>query len=217
MANQTQSEQLDKVIERLLGRADAPLSSASAARPFDMAFAPVIEIVRDLQNLPRPDFRTYLKVELERRASMASSAKAAEKVRTTATPYLSVRGAAAAIEFYKKAFGATEVARLMQPDGRVGHAEINIDGARIMLADEFPEIGFRSPESLGGSSVNIHLDVPDVDAVASRALAAGAKVVRPVEDQFYGDRSGQLSDPFGYTWTVSTHKETLTPEEMQRR
>ena len=148
---------------------------------------------------------------------MASTAKAAQEVRTTATPYLSVRGAAAAIEFYKKAFGATEVARLMQPDGRIGHAEINIDGARIMLADEFPEIGFRSPESLGGSSVNIHLDVPDVDAVARQALAAGAKVVRPVADQFYGDRSGQLSDPFGYTWTVSTHKETLTPEEMQRR
>ncbi len=105
----------------------------------------------------------------------------------------------------------------MQPDGRIGHAEINIDGARIMLADEFPEIGFQSPESLGGSPVHIHLDVADVDAVARRALDAGAKVVRPVEDQFYGDRSGQLSDPFGYTWIISTHKETLTAEEMQRR
>lgn len=148
---------------------------------------------------------------------MASSAQTAREVRTTVTPYLSVRNAAAAIDFYKTAFGATEVTRLIQPDGRVGHAEINIDGARIMLADEFPEIGFRSPESLGGSPVNIHLDVPDVDAVARRAIAAGAKVVRPVADQFYGDRSGQLSDPFGYTWAVSTHKETLTTEEMQRR
>jgi len=217
MANQTQGEQLDKVIERLLGPAAAPLSPADTARTFDVTLAPVIEIIRDLKNLPRPDFRTRLRTDVERRASMASSAKAVEAVRTTVTPYLSVRDAAAAIEFYKKAFGATEVARLMQPDGRVGHAEINIDGARIMLADEFPEIGFRSPESLGGSPVNIHLDVPDVDAVARRALAAGAKVVRPVADQFYGDRSGQLSDPFGYTWTVSTHKETLTIEEMQRR
>jgi PhnB protein len=217
MANQTQSEQLDKVIEQLLGPAGAPLSPADAAHPFDMTLAPVIEIIRDLKSLPRPDFRTYLRVDLERRASMASSAKAAQEVRTTVTPYLSVRDAAAAIEFYKKAFGATEVTRLIQPDGRVGHAEINIDGARIMLADEFPEIGFRSPESLGGTSVNIHLDVPDVDAVARRAVAAGAKVVRPVADQFYGDRSGQLSDPFGYAWTISTHKETLTTEEMQRR
>ncbi len=217
MANQTQSEQLDKVIERLLGPAGAPLSPADAAPPFAMTFAPVIEVIRDLANLPRPDFRTYLKVDLERRVSMASSAKAAQEVRTTATPYLSVRGASAAIEFYKKAFGAREVTRLVQPDGRIGHAEINIDGARIMLADEFPEIGFRSPESLGGSPVNIHLDVPDVDAVARQAIAAGAKLVRPVTDQFYGDRSGQLSDPFGYTWTVSTHKETMTTEEMQRR
>lgn len=217
MANQTQSEQLDKMIERLLSPAGAPLSPSDAARPFDMAFAPVIEVIRDLKNLPRADFGTYLKVDLERRASMATSAKAAPEVRTTVAPYLSVRDAAAAIEFYKRAFGATEVTRLVQPDGRIGHAEINIDGARIMLADEFPEIGFRSPETLGGSPVNIHLDVPDVDAVARRALAAGAKVVRAIADQFYGDRSGQLRDPFGYTWTVSTHKETLTTKEMQRR
>lgn len=217
MANQTQSEQLDKMIERLLSPAGAPLSPSDAARPFDMAFAPVIEVIRDLKNLPRADFRTYLKVDLERRASMATSAKAAPEVPTTVAPYLSVRDAVAAIEFYKRAFGATEVTRLVQPDGGIGHAEINIDGARIMLADEFPEIGFRSPETLGGSPVNIHLDVPDVDAVARRALAAGATVVRPVQDQFYGDRSGQVRDPFGYIWTISTHKETLTPEEMQRR
>src|SRR5690348_15219484 len=109
MANQTQSEQLDKVIERLLDPAGAPVSPAEAAHPFAVTFAPVIQVIRDLKNLPRRDFRTYLKVDLERRASMASTAKAAQEVRTTATPYLSVRGAAAAIEFYKKAFGATEV------------------------------------------------------------------------------------------------------------
>lgn len=148
---------------------------------------------------------------------MAISAKAAPEVRATATPYLSVRGASAAIEFYKRAFGATEITRLVQPDGRVGHAEIDIRGARIMLADEFPEIGFKSPESLGGSSVQIHLDVADVDAVGRQAGAAGAKVVRPIADQFYGERSGQFADPFGYTWAISTRKETLTTEEMQRR
>lgn len=148
---------------------------------------------------------------------MASTAQAISEHRNAATPYLSVRNAAAAIEFYKRAFGATESLRLMQPDGRIGHAEINIGGARIMLADEFPEMGFSSPESLGGSPVHIHLDVADVDAVAARATAAGAKVVRPVADQFYGDRSGQISDPFGYTWVISTRKEEMSGAEMQRR
>src|ERR1700683_1009101 len=105
----------------------------------------------------------------------------------------------------------------MQPDGRVGHAQIDIEGARIMLADEFPEFGFKTPESLGGSPVHIHLDVKDVDTMAQRAIAAGAAVVRPVEDQFYGARSGQFRDPFGFIWSISTHKETLSTEEMQRR
>lgn len=150
---------------------------------------------------------------------MASTAKAVGEFRTTVTPYLSIRGAAAAIEFYERAFGATEASgsRFVQPDGRVGHAEINIGGARIMLADEFPEIGFRSPESLGGSPVVIHLDVADVDAFGRRAAAAGATVVRPIADQFYGDRSGQFRDPFGYTWSVSTRREELPVEEMHRR
>ena len=148
---------------------------------------------------------------------MATSTRAVPEARASATPYLSVRDAAAALEFYKKAFGATEVTRLMQPDGRVGHAQIDIEGARIMLADEFPEFGFKSPESLGGSPVHIHLDVKDVDTMAQRAIAAGAAVVRPVEDQFYGARSGQFRDPFGFIWSISTHKETLSTEEMQRR
>lgn len=148
---------------------------------------------------------------------MAATAQAVPEFRASATPYLSIRNAAAALEFYKKAFGAEEVMRLNQPDGRIGHAEINIAGARIMLADEFPEAGFKSPESLGGSPVNIHLDVQDVDALFERAISAGAAVGRPVADQFYGDRSGQLRDPFGYTWTISTRKETMSAEEMQRR
>ncbi|MGO9591337.1 MAG: VOC family protein [Candidatus Acidiferrales bacterium] len=217
MANTTQSQQLDKIIDALLGPPGAPVSRADAARPFDKSFAPVIEVIRDLKDLPRPDFKERLKADLQRRASMASSAKAVPEFRATITPYLSVRGAAAAIEFYEKAFGATEVFRLMQPDGRVGHAEVNIGGAKLFLADEFPEIGFRSPESLGGSPMNIHLDVADVDDAARQAVAAGATVVRPVADQFYGDRSGQFRDPFGYMWTLSTRKEEVSPAEMQRR
>jgi PhnB protein len=218
MAKQSASEQLDQLVAAFLGAADWPRSPNGATPPFGSAQEPVMEVIRGLKNLPSPAFRARLKADLERRATMATpAAKAIPEFRATATPYLSVRGAAAAIEFYKKAFGATEQLRLMQPDGRIGHAEIDILGARILLADEFPEIGFRSPESLGGSPVLISLDVEDVDAVVPRAIAAGAEVVRPVADQFYGDRSGQLRDPFGYTWVVSTHKQTLSPEEMQRR
>jgi PhnB protein len=217
MAKQSPSEQLDRVISRLLGRPDAPLPRDEASGPFDPSFSPVMEVVAALRDLPRPDFKASLKSDLERRASMASTPKMSPEFRATAIPYLSVRGAAKAIDFYKKAFNATELYRLMQPDGRVGHAEIDIGGAKLMLADEFPEMGFQSPESLGGSPVNIHLDVPDVDAFARRAVEAGATVVRPVADQFYGARSGQIRDPFGYTWQISTPKESVSPEEMQRR
>jgi len=217
MAKQTASEQLDKVVERLLGRPGALASPAGDGKSLDARLAPVIELIRGLRDLPRADFRVRLKADLERRTTMASSAKATPEARAKATPYLSVRGAAGAIDFYKRAFGATEITRLVQPDGRIGHAEIDISGARIMLADEFPEIGFKSPESLGGSPVRIHLDVADVDSIGRQAVAAGAKIVRPIADQFYGDRSGQFTDPFGYTWAISTRKETLTTEEMQRR
>jgi len=148
---------------------------------------------------------------------MATAVRAVPEFRASAVPYLSIRGAAAAIEFYKRAFGATEELRLTQPDGRIGHAEIDISGARVFLADEFEEIGFRSPESLGGSPILISLQVEDVDAMANRAIEAGATVVRPVADQFYGARSGQFRDPFGYTWVISTLTERLSPEEMQRR
>ena len=134
-----------------------------------------------------------------------------------ATPYLCVNGAAAAIDFYKKAFGATEIMRMPAPDGKIGHAEIKIRDAIIMLADEFPEMGHVSAKSLGGSPVSILLYFENVDEIARQATAAAAKVVRPVEDQFYGDRMGKLEDPFGHFWFVATHKEDLSPEEMQRR
>ena len=134
----------------------------------------------------------------------------------TVTPYLCCKDAAAAIEFYKEAFGATEILR-MDNQGKVGHAEIQIGDSRIMLADEFPEIGFLSPRTVGGSPIMIHLYVEDVDMTANRAVAAGAKVTRPVADQFYGDRGGQFEDPFGHKWYVATHKEDLSPEEIGRR
>ncbi len=133
------------------------------------------------------------------------------------TPYLIIDGAARAIDFYKTAFGATELFRLAQPDGRVGHAELQIGDSRIMLADEFPEMGARGPRAVGGTPVTLHLYIDDVDAVVARAIAAGAKVLRPVQDQFYGDRSGMLEDPFGHYWHVATHTEDVSPEEMERR
>ena len=133
------------------------------------------------------------------------------------TPYLCVKGAAQAIEFYKKAFLATERMRIAQPDGRVGHAELQVGDSVIMLSDEFPEIGARSPQSLGGSPVSIHLYVEDADAIFSQAVAAGAKIKRPIADQFYGDRLGGVEDPFGHTWWISTHKEDLSPQEIERR
>jgi PhnB protein len=135
----------------------------------------------------------------------------------SATPYLIVKGAAAAIDFYKDAFGAIEMFRMAGPGGRIGHAEIRIGDSVIMLADEHPDTVNRSPSSLGGSSVGIMLYVDDVDATFARAMELGAKAQRPLADQFYGDRNGTLKDPFGHVWTVATHIEDVTTEEMERR
>lgn len=135
------------------------------------------------------------------------------------TPYLIIKGAAEAIEFYKKAFGAIELLRYPAPDGRIGHAEIKIGDSPIMLADEYPEMGYgySGPQTVGGSSVSIMIYVEDVDATFKQAIAAGGKEQRAVKDQFYGDRSGTLEDPFGHIWHVSTHKEDVSTEEMERR
>jgi PhnB protein len=133
------------------------------------------------------------------------------------TPYLVVKGAAQAIEFYKKAFGATELFRMPGPGGQVMHAELQLGDSRIMLADEVPQMNALSPQTIGGSPVGLMLYVPDVDAQAKLAVAAGAVVERPVQDQFYGDRSGTFRDPFGHKWTLGTHKEDVSQEEMQRR
>jgi PhnB protein len=133
------------------------------------------------------------------------------------TPYLSVKGAASAIAFYKKAFGAKEIMRMPGPGGTIGHAEIQIGDSRIMLADEYPEMNFRSPQAFGGTPVAISLYVQDVDRVVKKAIAGSAKVLRPVTDQFYGDRSGSLEDPFGHVWHVATHKEDIPMKELKKR
>src|SRR5919106_5087425 len=133
------------------------------------------------------------------------------------TPYLSIRGAAQAIDFYKKAFGAREVMRMPGQDGKLGHAEIAIGGSRVMLSDEYPEMQFMGPETRGGTTVHLHVYLKDVDKVVERAVAAGGKLIRPVEHQFYGDRTGSVQDPFGHIWHLATHVEDIAPKEMKRR
>ncbi len=148
---------------------------------------------------------------------MASAVKPIPEGYHSVTPYLIVKGAVRAIQFYERAFGARELFRMVQPDGRVGHAEFQIGDSRVMLADEHPEIGARSPQSIGGSPVTIHLYVEDVDATVARAVEAGGQLTRPVADQFYGDRNGGLTDPFGHVWFVATHKEDVDVAELGRR
>jgi len=212
MAEQTRIEQLDLAVQALLDRPEAPLPA-----PADAELAALVRLAADLRDLPGTGFKARLKTDLQRRAEMASKPVPVPKPAPAATPYLCVRDAAAAIEFYKKAFGAIELGRLVQPDGKIPHAEIQVGGATIMLADELPEYGFDSPQSLGGSPMKVHLFFDDVDALVQQAVAAGAKITRPVKDEFYGHREGQLCDPFGYTWIVSTQKEALTFAEIERR
>jgi PhnB protein len=133
------------------------------------------------------------------------------------TPYLVIKGAGAAIDYYKRVFGATERMRMDAPGGMVGHAELEIGDSVVMLADEFPEQGFKGPRAFGGTPVSLLLYVENVDDVFKRAIQAGARELKPLADQFYGDRMGTLEDPFGHVWSIATHVEDLSPEEMQRR
>ncbi len=132
------------------------------------------------------------------------------------TPYLVVDGAAQALEYYKQAFGATELFK-MEHEGKIAHAEMKIGDSPFMLSDEHPEQGFKGPKSLGGSAVGLMIYVEDCDAVFKKAIEAGGAETKPVQDQFYGDRSGSIKDPFGHIWTISTHKEDVTPEEIDKR
>ena len=137
----------------------------------------------------------------------------------TITPYLVIKGAAQAIEYYKKVFGATEVVRMNGPDGKVGHAELQIGTSRLMLADENPKMGqgYTSAATIGSSPVSLYVYLPNVDDVMERAKAEGAKVLRPTETQFYGDRSGFIQDPFGHLWGIATHVEDVSPQELKER
>jgi uncharacterized glyoxalase superfamily protein PhnB len=131
--------------------------------------------------------------------------------------YIRLKDAARAIDFYQRAFGAAEKFRLTEPGGRIGHAELDFGGTTLMLSDEFPEYGIHGPQTIGGTTLTIHLHVDDADALIRRAVAAGATVVRPATDQFYGERSGTVRDPFGHEWNIGHEIEKLAPEEMQRR
>jgi PhnB protein len=167
-----------------------------------------------------------MKAKPKKRAARAKVAKKAPAKKAVApipaghpavSPYLIVEDATRALEFYKKAFGAKELMRHAGPDGRIGHAEVRISDSIVMLADEHPEVNARSPKTIGGTPVSLHVYVKDVDAVARQAAGAGARITRPVQDQFYGDRSGTLEDPFGHQWHISTHIEDVSPAELRRR
>jgi PhnB protein len=203
-------DQLNQAIESMLAKPSAkPVKT-------DASLAPLLRIAGELRDLPRENFKERLKTELERSISMATATEPITALRTFAAPRLTFKDAAKAIEFYKSAFGATETMRFEVGDG-VAHAEIKIGDSAIMLAEEWPEGGRYSAETLGSSPILMSLHVPDVDAFAKRALSAGAKLLFPIKDQFYGRREGTLADPFGYTWSVSTTKEEMSVKEMHRR
>ena len=215
MAELSRIEQLDQAIGKLLSLSDAlpPLSDAE--------IAPLVHLAAELRGMPREEFIEQLRSDLERSTTMAAKAESIAQVpkaavRPHAAPALRFKKAAKAIEFYKLAFGAKEIMRF-ENEGGVGHAELMIGDSIIMLGEEWPQGGRFSAETLGNTPISIELTVPDVDAFVAHAVAAGAIVVNPVKDQFYGYRQGTLRDPFGYLWGVSTLKETLSIEEMHRR
>ncbi len=148
---------------------------------------------------------------------MATNVKPIPEGYHSVTPYLIIKGAAEAIEYYKKSFGATELFRMPAPDGKIGHAEIKIGDSPIMLSDEHPDLGHVGPQTLGGTPVGIMIYVDDVDTMFKKAISGGGQEIKPLQDQFYGDRSGTLKDPFGHLWTVATHVEDVAPEEMEKR
>jgi PhnB protein len=157
------------------------------------------------------------KSEVRRKLAVAKKVQPIPAGYSVVTPYLAIRGAAQAIEFYKQAFGAKELMRMPGPDGKLGHAEVKIGDSRIMLADEYESMSFLGPQTRGGTTVTIHLYVKDVDATVARASALGGKVVMPVADQFYGDRTGTIEDPFGHRWHVATHKVDVSKAELKKR
>lgn len=210
MARLSRFELLDQAIGRLFSRSDAGQYRAEGE------LAPLLRLAGELRSMPREQFIQRLGTDLERSTSMATTVESAAAVRTHAAPSLRFKRAAKAIEFYKRAFDAQEVMRF-ENEGGIGHAELMIGGSTIFLGEEWPEGGRFSAETLGNTPITIELAVPDVDAFVAHAVAAGAKLIRPVRDEFYGYRQGALLDPFGYVWGVSTLKEEMSIEEMHRR
>ena len=212
MPKRSRPDQLDQLLQAMLARPGGDLPGADQDSG---SLAPLLRIARELRDLPRENFKARLKSELERTIFMASRAEPARAVQT-ATARLRVKNAGAAIEFYKRAFGAQEIMRFVG-HGQIAQAALAIGNSTIYLGEAAPEYGFPSPEDLGGSPVSIHLYVDDVDTFVAQALAAGARLSRPVRDEFYGDRSGLVTDPFGYTWNIATRKEDMSVDEMHRR
>ncbi|HZD31433.1 MAG TPA: VOC family protein [Candidatus Angelobacter sp.] len=210
MAKRSLFDQLDLAITQLLTHAEAPAAKA------DPEIAPLVSLAGELRDLPRADFMERLKSDLMRSTAMATTTETVAAVRTVASPRIAFKDTAKAIEFYKAAFGAVETMRF-EHDGRIPHLEMTIGDSVILLADEWPEGGRFSAETLGHSPIALQLSVPNVDAFVARAVAAGAKIIIPVTDQFYGRREGTVVDPFGYTWGISTVMEEMTVEEMHRR
>ncbi len=202
----------------LVARVDAAIDALVRGTAVDRAadIDRLVDIAQELRQLPRAAFKARLRQDLERSTRMATGMDTVQAVRQTATPQLRVRNAAAALDFYRRAFDAREVMRF-DVGGRIAHAEMEIGNTLIFVGEESPEHGYPGPEALGGSPVAIVLRVDNVDAVVERAVAAGARLVTPVQDQFYGDRTGAVADPFGHVWHIRTVLEEMTVEEMRRR
>ena len=211
MAERPIIDQLDDAVSALLANRDTAVNEA------DRELAELVAVARELHGLPSEQFRAALKEQLGGKEDMSTATKQIESTQPsqTITPYLTYRDAAAAIDFYKRAFGATELMRLAEPSGKIGHAELKIGEAMFMIADEYPDYGAISAETLGGSPIKLHLYVADADQFAEHAVAEGATLVRPVADQFYGDRTGQLKDPFGYSWVIATHQKDMSVADLQ--
>ena len=210
MAKRSIIDQLDDAVTALLQQREPGVSHE---------LTELVAVAHELRGLPSEQFRAALQETLGGKNDMSTAAKQIESTPQAATsliPYLCYRDAAKAIDFYTRAFGARELMRLAEPSGKIGHAELQIGDVIFMISDEYPDYDAISAETLGGSPIKLHLYVPDVDQFAERAVAEGAIVSRSIEDQSYGDRAGQLKDPFGYTWMVATHKQDVSVADMQK-
>ena len=211
MAERSIFDQLDDAVSALIAGRE------SESAPVDQSVVELVAVAQQLRGLPRDEFKTHLRTELIRSDEMSSPVMKPAPAPPTLSVYLCFNNAAGAIEYYKEVFGAEELSRLAEPSGKIGHAEMKIGETVIMMSDEYPDYGALSPQTIGGSPIRLHLSVPDVDSVVAKAVRLGATLVRPIEDQFYGDRSGQIADPFGYTWTISTHQRDVPVDEMQKQ